>query len=461
MAKFNIKTALALCLLFIISCSKEDKNSPLTETVPNNESTTVISDTSQGKIKSILTIGGSNNDSAQAIVSTSDGGYAILGYTQSTDGDVTSKTNDSFDYWLLKYSAKNVLEWKKSYGGTADDRGFDLAHTKDGGFILIGRTNSINGDISNNAGFEDYWALKVNALGDIIWQKTFGFEGSDVGFSVIETNDGGYLFLGVLDVTASGGQGDSARSVTAKKHAGGDYWVVKVNIDGETSWTKYFGGSLTDTAEAIIQTKDNGYLIVGWSDSTDFDIKNNKGTYDFWIVKINSVGILEWEKNYGGTEIDEAFAIAASNDGNYLIAGTTRSNDKDISKNNGGADFWVIKITPLGEKIWEKNYGGTEFDVARSISKTKDGGFVLAGSSRSQDIDVTNNQGQNDGWVIKIDPKGDLKWEASIGGTNIDFLYDAVELTNKSIIAVGETFSNDGAIKENKGFSDVLITKIN
>lgn len=458
MAQIRLKTVILLCLLFTISCSKSSTDQSPENSIPDNDST--IINESKGEIKSIVTLGGSNNDSARAVVSTTDGGYAVLGYTQSKNGDITNKTDESFDYWLIKYSANDVIEWKKTYGGSADDRGFDLVSTQDGGFVLTGRTNSIDGDITNNAGFEDYWALKVDALGNIIWQKTFGFKGSDTGVSVIETNEGGYLFLGVLDVTASEGQGDSLKRSSKTKHAGGDYWAVKVNKNGETAWTKYFGGSLTDTAEALIQTKDNGYLIAGWSDSDDFDIKNNKGTYDFWIVKINSLGILEWEKNYGGTEIDEAFAITESNDGNYLIAGASRSNDKDISKNNGGADFWVIKITPSGKQIWEKNYGGTEFDVAKSIFKTNDGGFILAGSSRSQDIDVTQNQGQNDGWVIKIDSKGLLKWQASIGGTNIDFMYDATQLINGSIIAVGETFSNDGAVKENKGFSDLLITKI-
>lgn len=459
MAKIKYKITLFLCLLIIISCSKTNDDDTLVESTPDN-TPVVIDNESLGNIEFVTTLGGTNNDGARSVVSTSDGGYAILGYTQSNNGDITNKTDDSFDYWLLKYSASSVLQWKKTYGGSADDRGFDLVHTKDGGFVLTGRTNSTNGDITENAGFEDYWAIKTNASGDILWQKTFGFQGSDVSSSVIETNEGGYLFLGVLDVTASEGAGDTLKSSSKTQHAGGDYWAVKVDVNGETTWTKYFGGSLTDTAEDIIQTEDHGYLIVGWSDSADFDIKNNKGSYDFWVVKINSLGILEWEKNYGGTEIDEAYAITASNDGNYLIAGSTRSSDLDVTNNKGGADFWVVKITPSGTIMWQKSYGGSEFDVARSISNTKNGGFILSGSSRSQDLDVTLNQGQNDGWVIKIDSNGDLKWEASMGGTNIDFMYDAVELNDGSVIAVGETFSNDGSIQQNKGFNDMLISKI-
>jgi len=460
MERIAFKIIVLLNILFLIGCSKDKDNDTNGGDTPDDDPVVVVDDDPQvGVIEFVKTLGGSNNESARAVVSTQDGGYAVLGYTQSMDGDVVNKTDDSFDFWLIKFSASDVIQWKRTYGGTADDRGFDLVNTQDGGFIVTGRTNSIDGDITENAGFEDFWALKINAGGDIAWQKTFGFQGSDVGFSVIETNEGGFLFLGVLDVTASGGEGDTGL-LPSSRHAGGDYWVVKVDVRGETQWTKYFGGSFTDTAEGVVQTADDGYLIVGWSDSTDFDINNNIGSYDFWVVKINSLGVLEWEKNYGGSEIDEAFGITASGDGNYLISGSIRSNDIDATQNNGGADFWLIKISPAGDLIWQKNYGGSEFDVAKSVFETQDDGFILAGSSRSQDGNVTLNEGQNDGWVIKVDADGNLKWQVSAGGSNIDFLYDAVELNDGTIIAVGDTFSNDGAIQENKGFSDLLIVKI-
>ena len=207
----------------------------------------------------------------------------------------------------------------------------------------------------------------------------------------------------------------------------------------------------------MIQTNDNGYLLVGSSDSKDVDIKNSKGSYDFWIVKISESGTLLWEKSFGGSQIDEAYAICDSGDGNYLIIGDTRSNDGDISTNNGAADLWLIKISPEGDLIWEQNYGGTSFDVGRSISKTQDGSFMILGSSRSSDGDLTKNNGQNDAWLLKINDKGDLLWQKTVGGSNIDFAYSAIELDNKNIIAVGETSSNDGDISTNKGFSDLLI----
>ena len=167
-----------------------------------------------------------------------------------------------------------------------------------------------------------------------------------------------------------------------------------------------------------------------------------------------------WEKSFGGSETDEARAISQTSDGNYLVVGDTRSDDFDVSKNNGAADLWVIKITPEGTVLWEKTLGGTSFDVGRSISKTEDNGFLISGSSRSTDGNLTNNSGQNDAWVLKIDRSGGLDWQKTIGGSEIDFFYDTVELNNQTIVAVGDSSSSNENNLENKGFTDLLILKL-
>lgn len=136
-----------------------------------------------------------------------------------------------------------------------------------------------------------------------------------------------------------------------------------------------FWCSFTDTPLGVVETDANNFIIVGSSDSNDFNISDNKGTYDFWVVKISNSGNLIWEKSFGGSEIDEARAITATNDGNFLIVGDTRSNDKNVSTNNGAADIWVLKISTDGNLIWEKTIGASNFDVARAITKTKDNGF--------------------------------------------------------------------------------------
>ena len=430
--------------LFFINCSEDNDNS-----IPNGQ---------EKEIDFITTLGGSKNESAQSVVNTTDGGYAILGHAQSMDGDVLNKSNESYDYWLLKFDATNQLQWQKTYGGSDDDRGVDLIQTSDNGYAVIGKSKSNDLEVSENAGFDDFWVSKLDSSGTIIWEYSFGFAGSDTPYSIIQTNDDGYLLSGVLDVSASNGQGD--RNSILSRHAGGDYWVIKLNASGVKQWSNYYGGSFTDTAYDAIQTEDDGYIIIGSSDSDDVDITNNLGSYDFWILKISATGTLVWEKSFGGSEIDEAHAISQATDGNYLIVGDTRSNDVEISQNNGAADLWIVKITPEGTLLWEKTLGGSSFDVGRSISKTQDNGFLVSGSSRSSDGNLTSNKGQNDAWVVKINSSGNLEWQKTIGGSEVDFFYDAVELNDQTIIAVGDSNSSNEDIYENNGFSDLLILKL-
>ncbi|MFP4844428.1 hypothetical protein [Winogradskyella sp. PE311] len=429
-------------LLLLCNCSTDDNSR----------------NSDQGKITFVKTLGGTNNDSAQSIVATTDGGYVILGFTQSNDGDISDKQDESFDYWVLKFDAKDDLQWQKTYGGSLDERGSSIIQTQDGGYAILGFSFSSDSDVTNNAGLQDYWLAKLDINGNIIWQKSYGFQGADSGTSIIQTDDQGYLITGVLDVTASGGEGNTSRN--ANRHAGGDYWALKLDASGTIEWSRYFGGNFTDTPEGVVQTNDNGFIIVGGSDSEDTDIANNKGTYDFWVIKISSLGDLVWEKSFGGSQIDEARGIVNSGDGNYIIAGDTRSSDNDVSTHKGAADLWLIKITPNGDLIWEKTFGGSNFDVGRSITSTQDNGFLITGSSRSNDIDVEENKGQNDAWVLKVDNDGNLLWETAVGGSNIDFAYGIAELNDRSIIAIGDTVSNDGDIIENKGFTDLLIIKI-
>lgn len=405
----------------------------------------------------VKTFGGAKNESARSVLKTQDGGYAVFGYTQSIDGDVVStKTTIQYDFWLLKFDAHDNLEWQKTYGGSNDEKGYKIIQTQEGGFAVIGYSKSSDGDLTINEGFEDVWVLKLNALGSIEWKTNTGFSGSDKGFSIIQTSDGGYFLGAVLDVTASGGLGNSK---TLNRHAGGDFWGVKISNSGTIEWRKYFGGTNTETCYDVIEVVD-GYLLIGSSDSLDVDIKNNKGSYDFWVVKIDENGTLVWEKSFGGKEIDESYQIIKTIGNNFLIIGETRSSDQDISNQNGGADVWVLKIDSNGEILWEKTYGGSSFDGAKAITSTNDGNYLIAGNTRSVDNDVTSNNGENDIWVLKISPSGNLIWQKTIGGSGIDLANDIVELNDNSILVVGESNSNDKDVKGNKGFTDLLIVKL-
>ena len=408
------------------------------------------------QISFVKTFGGSKNESARSVVNTSDNGYIVLGFTQSIDGDIkTNKTIIQYDFWLLKFDDNDNLQWQKTYGGSKDEKAYQIIQTTDNGFAIVGYSKSDDGNLNKNEGFEDVWVLKLDVNGNILWKTNTGFSGIDKGFSLIQTADGGFFVGSILDVTASGGLGNAK---FAARHAGGDYWGIKLASNGDVEWRKYFGGTNTDTCYGVAETSD-GYLMIGSSDSNDVDIKNNRGTYDFWIVKIDKTGKLLFEKSFGGDEIDEARAITATDDDGFIIIGDTRSSNKDVSQNNGGADLWVIKISSEGNLLWEKTFGGSSFDVGRSVRKTNDNGFLISGSSRSAN-NAFLNKGQNDAWILKIDRNGNQQWQKTIGGSEIDFCYDAVELTNGNIISVGESSSNSQDITTNKGFTDLLIIKL-
>jgi hypothetical protein len=327
--------------------------------------------------------------------------------------------------------------------------------TNDGGYAIIGSSKSSDNDVSANAGYNDFWLAKLNTTGTILWEKSLGYAGADSAFSVIQTQDQGYLLSGVLDVSASGGEGNSR--INTQRHAGGDYWVIKLDTGGNLQWSRYFGGTFTDTAYDAVETQNGNFIIVGSSDSEDIDINNNNGSYDFWVLKVSSSGTLIWEKSYGGSEIDEARAITGTQDGNFIIVGDSRSNDVDISSNNGAADIWAIKINSDGDVLWENSYGGSGFDGVQSIYKTQNNDFIVAGNSRSDNGYLTNNNGQNDAWLFKINTHGTLKAQSSLGGSDIDLLMDVAELENGTIIGVGNSNSSNLDLPENKGFTDILI----
>ncbi|SFJ54153.1 hypothetical protein [Olleya namhaensis] len=450
---FKLKNIVAITLTAISVLFFSCKDETLEEIEPATNTL------AQGNLETVTTLGGSKNESGQAVAKTTDGGCIVLGFTQSMDGDITTKTDESYDVWVLKYNEDLTLEWTKTFGGTNDERGHDIIQTQDGGYAIIGFTYSTDGDVTANNGQEDFWIIKLDAQGNLLWEKTYGYSGIDTGHAIIQTNDGGYFITGVLDVTSSGGAGNTRSSQV--QHAGGDYWALKLDPTGNIQWSKYFGGFFSDTAYDAIQTNDDSFIIIGSSDSEDTDISNNIGSYDFWIIKTSNTGETLWEKSFGTTEIDEARAVINTSDGNYLIIGDTRGGNTDVSSNSGAADVWVIKVSPNGELLWEKTYGGEGFDVGRDIATTNDDGYIISGSSRSASGDLTGNQGQNDAWVFKIDNTGNLKWQKTVGGSNVDFAYSVTELNNGKIIAVGESSSNDGNINENKGFTDLLLIEIN
>lgn len=416
-----------------------------------------------GEIEWQKTFGGSNDEIARDVIETNDGGYAVIGYTKSIDGDITDKQSEENDFWVLKLDSNGNLEWQKTYGGSGDDKGRAIIQTNDGGYAITGPSKSSDGDGSNNEGQHDHWILKLDTQGAIQWEKSYGFGGHDHSQSIMQTDDGGYFIGGYLDVSASGGLGNETVAKNTTKHGVGEFWGQKLDANGDLQWRRYFGGSNNDRIYKVLPAHDGNIMLIGSSESNDFDIENSKGSYDYWVVKINNGGEKLWERSFGGSGIDDGYAATTTNDGNYLIAGSAISSDGDISSAKGNSDVWVIKIDDNGTMLWEKSYGGTEFDAAFAIAKSARGfdSYVIAGNSKSIDGDTTSNNGENDFWVLKIDSSGNLLFEKSLGGSGLDFAYGVVETSDQKIVVVGETESSDNDISTNNGQKDIWVAKIN
>ncbi len=427
------------------------------ETLPGTEETAL---SFKGELAWIQNYGGSGEDTPRAVIETNDGGFAIFGFSNSVDGDLMGKSTAVNDYWLLRTNAEGDVLWSKTYGGSKDDRGQSVIQTADGGFAITGYAMSDDGDASNNEGFHDNWILKLDAQGGIEWEQSFGFSGHDHSYDLVQSDDGGLFFTGFLDITSARADGYVDKSYSLTRHGVGEFWGTKLNAQGQLQWRKYFGGTNNDRAHAVVTGHDGGFVMAGFSESDDFDVSSPRGSYDFWAVKIDADGSLLWEHSYGGSGIDIAQDIAKTSDGGYVIAGSTISTDGDISMSHGGSDVWVITIDNNGALLWEKTYGGSGFDAAEGIEPTVDGGYIISGNSKSMDQDLSFNAGENDMWLLKIDALGTPVWQRSFGGADLDFGFDALETKEGHLLLVGETKSSRMETLENKGLTDVILLKV-
>lgn len=347
-------------------------------------------------------LGGTLSEYANSIQQTTDGGYIVAGNTQSNDGDVSGNHNTGTvnfdDVWVVKLSATGAIVWQKTLGGTDHDIAKSIQQTLDGGYIVAGHTYSNDGDVSgNHSFFYDCWIVKLSSIGEIIWQKALGGSNDDIASQIQQTLDGGYIIAGLT--ASNNGDITQQQGIT-------DCWIVKLNSIGEIIWQKTYGGTNQDSATSIQQTLDGGYIVAGNTYSNDGDVSGNHGDLDVWIIKLNNSGTIVWQKTFGGTGTDYANCIQQRLDGSYIVAGYTYSNDGDVSGNhttdNSLNDYWVIKLNTQGELVWQKTLGGTDGDFASCIQQTSDNGYIIAGTTGSNDGNVTGNHGNGDYWVVKL-----------------------------------------------------------
>lgn len=293
-----------------------------------------------------------------------------------------------------------------------------------------------------------YSALAAQSAPSIEWQKALGGTHGESANAVQQTSDGGYIVAG----NSMSNDGD----VTGN-HGGGDYWIVKLNPAGGIQWQKTLGGSNVDDAQSIRQTTDGGYIIAGSSNSGDGDISGNHGNYDYWIVKLDSNGNMQWQKSLGGSSMDMAQSIQQTSEGGYIVAGSSSSNDGDVSGNHGGGDYWIVKLDINGNIQWQKSLGGSSSEQVNSVQQTFDGGYIIAGTTVSTDGDITVSYGNNDFWVVKLDSGGNMQWQKTLGNIGDNIGYYAQQTFDGGYIAVGTSFNSSNL---ESGLPDYWVIKL-
>jgi len=342
------------------------------------------------------TYGGTRNDYGLSVIQTSDGGYAIAGYTDSSGaGD--------YDVYLVKADSSGNAQWSKTYGGTGLDIGRSVVQSSDGGYVIVGYTSSFG------AGGTDVYLVKTDSSGNLQWSKTYGGTSGDEGYSVVQLPLGGYVIVGY---TSSFGAGL------------GDVYLVNADASGNMQWNKTYGGKGADVGESMIQSSESGYVITGYSTSFGTKITDN----DVYLVKTDASGNMQWNKTYGGPSSEVGSSVVQSSDGGYVIVGYTSSFGAGLG------DVYLVNADASGNMQWSKTYGDTGLDIGDSVVQSSDGGYVIVGYTSSF------GAGGTDVYLVKTDSSGNLQWSKTYGGTGNDYGRSANQIPGGYVI-VGNTES--------------------
>lgn len=369
-----------------------------------------------------------------------------------------------------------AIAWQRCLGGSKGECGYSIQQTTDGGYIFAGVTESNERNVSGNHGGADAWVVKLNADGTIAWQQCYGGSNRDTARDIHQTSDGGYIFVG----STWSNDGDVSGNHNPINNR--DIWVVKLDTDGTLIWQRCLGGTRHDTGYSVQQTSDGGYIVGGEVESCDGDLKSHdsdnsskrRGNSDFWAIKLDPDGTIDWQRCFGGKFRECAYSIQQTSDGGYVMAGFTASRytasqDGDVNCSHGGpSDAWVVKLDAEGTLTWQRCLGGTSEDYAMCIQQTSDGGYIVGGRTPSAHNDSTNLRevSSQDFWLVKLDNDGTISWEKCFGGMERDELNSIQQTSDGGYIAVGSTRShmlriapNDDDVSGNHGNSDVWLVK--
>jgi uncharacterized delta-60 repeat protein len=357
---------------------------------------------------------------------------------------------------FTQYAYAQVVRFAKTYRGPNSDQAFSVQQTSDGGYIVAGWTRSFG------AGNHDVLLVKTNANGDIQWAKTYGGASGDFAYSVQQTSDGGYIVAGYTESfvfsagdrnifliktyangnlqwakTYGGLRWDEARSVQQTSDGGyivagyteflgagnADFFLIKTDENGDVQWAKAYGGTSWDEARSVQQTSDGGYIVAGYANSF------SAGSADLFLIKTYADGSLEWAKTFGGTSYERAFSVQQTSDGGYIVAGYTYSFGAGLD------DIFLIKTYANGNLEWAKTFGGTSWDQAFSVQQTSDGGYIVAGRTQSF------GAGGRDAFLVKTDANGNLQWAKTYGGEFWDHAFSVQQTSDGGYIVAGFTNS--------------------
>ncbi len=377
--------------------------------------------------------GGSLSEQPFMSAPTRDGGIISAGFSISTDGDILVNQGN-YDWLIIKTDKYGVKEWARTYGGNNYDKCRAIIQNDDGTYMAFGSAHSSNGDVPQNNGEADFWLLKLDSLGNILYNQTYGGTAEEGGRSIIRTADRGWMLSGWTASNDSGIIGN---------HGAKDAWLCKLDSNMNAEWNQCYGGTKEDRSRVVLELPDGGFVFGGNSKSNDGQISFNYGDEDFLIAKVDSVGNLLWATTMGSTGNDRIFGLTADWDGGFVGCGRNSLNDGDVVDNHGGEDLWLTKVDSLGNIVWMKSFGGTLDDGGFRIDTTPEHGYIIAGTTRSSDGDSPGNYGVSDYWFIKLDSSLNIIENDHIGGSRSDHCDDVFKTQDGGYYLSGFTLSND------------------
>ncbi|MCZ2355819.1 MAG: OmpA family protein [Bacteroidia bacterium] len=397
-------------------------------------------------------VGGTAYETAFCFENTHDGCYLVGATTRSGDGDLAGRTSLDAAIWVQKINAKGNVIWSQILGGKGTDEIRALKVTRDGGSIIVGFSDSKDTFVPENKGKRDAYIIRLDALGNTKWAKTYGGSGNDIANAVLQLEDGGFII---------GGETGS-RDGDVKANKGGiDFWIFRLDKNGTLIWETTFGGVANESVSALTLTKDGNLLAAGVTDSgpNDGDVTYNNGKTDIFLAKISLTNQLIWKRFIGGNSNEELHGVVTKPDGGFMLAATTFSNAEPIKSPKGGGDIWIVSTDPNGEIEWEKTYGGSGDEGANSISATYDGNYLISGTTRSKNGDITTSKGLYDAWLFKIKPTGEFIWKQTFGGSENESFYAGYEIPSGDYVVVGMTESTNGDLTnvQKQGGGDVWV----